>query len=402
MKKSILLLLLSQVLLTSILAQDPVYPFKPKDKKIITYHASNYYDWAPDLAKNLTSMQQNRPYMNGVAFHVGSNYGFPNLAFNNEVWTETSLKFTDLETIKSKWTTLTDNFVLVWAHSRNVNPDFFNDNLWAQIIKNTEILGKAVKTAGCKGIMFDAEFYSAGETYSPWWYSKSNTKGSPPYTDKTFEIVKAKARQRGKEYVKALQVHMPSITILTTFLYGYCWDYCYGDIQKQPDSEYALLPAFADGMLEALNAESLLIDGNETSYYINSSREHVENSDASYNHVRLEATPKVCDPALLSKWHKQGQIAMAPYLELCYNRYNPQSWSTPEYQSKWMMHNVYNGLLTTDQYVWLYIENTNFWTGKGAPAGVDMNADVNTAVSKFRNNEALGFDMYTNGGGQAQ
>lgn len=401
MIKTLLLLLCLFFAAVSSFAQSPVYPFRPKDKKLIVLHASGHFDWAPDLVNNLSKMQSDRPFINGLAFHVGPDRGGVNFGFNNEVWTETSLKFNDLKTISTKWTTLTDNFILVWGHSRNVHPDFYNDNVWAQIIKNTELLGKAVMTVGAKGIMFDPEFYSAGETYSPWWFSKSNTKGTPPYSGKSFSDVKQKARQRGKEYVQALQKYMPKITIMTTFLYGYSWDYCYGDINKQPASEYALLPAFADGMLEALNSESILVDGNETAYYINSSREHVENSDASYNHVRLVATPKVCDPTLLPKWNKQGQLAMAPYLELCYNRYSPKSYSTPTYQSNWMKHNIYNGLLTTDQYVWTYIEKMNFWTGANSPANVDVVNDVREAVTKFRNTEPLGFDMYSTSG-QAQ
>ncbi|HEX8545340.1 MAG TPA: Ig-like domain-containing protein, partial [Cytophagaceae bacterium] len=236
----------------------------------------------------------------------------------------------------------------------------------------------------------------------PWWYSKSNAKGAPPYTGKSFDLVKAKARQRGKEYAQALQIHMPKITIMTTFLYGYCWDYCYGNINNLPGSEYALLPAFADGMLEALNPESILVDGNETSYYINDSKEYINGNDASYYHVRIEATPKVCDPILLGKWNQQGQVAMAPYLDYCYNRYFPNNWSNPAYQSQWMTHNIYNSLLAADQYVWTYIEGMNFWTGANAPANVDVSSDFETAVKKFRNDEALGYDMYNTGNGASQ
>lgn len=299
MKKLFIVPILLLAIVQNSMAQSPIYPFKPKEKKIIILHSSDYYDWAPDVSKNLAAMQTARPYIDGLACHVGPEYGMPNFAFNNEAWTETGLKFNDLKSIATKWTSFTDNFILVWGHSRNIAPDFYNDKLWSQIVKNAELMGKAVKTSGCKGIMFDAEFYSGGETYSPWWFSKSNSKGTPPYNGKKFADVEAKARQRGKEYAQALQTFMPKITIMTTFLYGYCWDYCYGDINKLPASEYALLPAFADGMLDALNSESVLVDGNETAYYINSSRESVETGIANYKHVRLEATPKVIDPTLL-------------------------------------------------------------------------------------------------------
>ena len=384
-----------------LLAQAALYPFHPKDKKIIVFQGSDYFDWAPDVASNLVAMQTNRPYIDGLVFHTGPEYGVPNWAFNNEVWTETSLHFADLATIAANTTRFDENFILVWGHSRNVNPDFFNDALWTTIIANAQLMGKAVKAAGCKGIMFDPEFYSRGETYSPWYYTVpagAVCVGTPPYAaaGKTFDQVKAKARERGRAYVQALQGNMPTITIMTTFLYGAAWDYCYGQITNQPASEFALLPAFADGMLEALNAGGVIVDGNEGSYYCNETRNYVEEdvNGANYTHVRLEATPAVCDPALLPKWNRQGQVAMAPYMDLCYNIYDPHPWNTHAYQGQWMKHNVYNSLLVADQYVWTYIESMNYWTGENAPAGVNVVADIEAAVAQFRSGNALGYDMY--------
>jgi hypothetical protein len=386
-------LFLFTVSLTS--AQIPKSPYSAANKKIITLQGYRYWDWSSDLKNNLEKMQVKRPYMDGVIFHTGKVSTQPNFAFNDEVLTEESLHFDDLQIIKEKSTRFTDNFIWIWGHAQNTSPDFFNDSLWNIVGKNAELMGKAVKTAGCKGIMFDPEFYSSNDTYSPWWYGKSG-KFSAPYikAGKSFKEVQFKARQRGKEYILALQKFNPKITILTTFLYSYVWAYCYNDIQKLPDSEYSLLSAFADGMLDGLNKNSILIDGNETSYYINESRKYVENSDqADYKFCRFDAPEKLCDSATLVKWHTQGQIAMAPYLEYCYNRYSPKSWSKPEYQSKWMAHNVYNSLLATDQYVWIYIEGMDFWKGTNLPEGVDVFSDINTAIAKFKNGLSLGYDM---------
>ena len=377
-------------------AQNPVYPFHPKEKKLIVFQAYNYEDWVDDVALNLDSMQADRPYVDGLVFRASSDF-----AFDNVVWTESSMRFTDLATISTKTTTFKENFILVNAISYYANPDFFNDALWTTIISNAQLMGKAVATAGCKGIMFDAEFYTGGQTYSPWWYTvpadNPNHQGTPPYAGAgiTFDQAKAKARQRGKEYVQALQVYMPKITIMTTCLYGSAWHYCSGNIANLSSSQYALLPAFADGMLEALNADSVLVDGNEGSYYCSDTTNYVQDNvhGSNYNLIRLSAS-NVCDPALLPKWNLQGQVAMAPFMDYCYNIYSPQTWNTPTYQSKWMKHNVYNSLLATDQYAWVYVESMNFWTGENQPFGVDVFADVNDAVTTFRNGTALGYDMY--------
>jgi len=114
-------------------------------------------------------------------------------------------------------------------------------------------------------------------------------------------------------------------------------------------------------MFEGLNPGATIIDGNEPSYYIDDTRKFVENTDQTdYKFCRFDGPKSLCDPAILKKWHSQGQVAMAPYLENCYNRYTPNVWSTPDYQSKWMTHNIYNSLMTTDQYVWIYIESMDF------------------------------------------
>lgn len=382
-----------------LIAQNQVYPYQATNKKLLTLHGYKYWDWSANLKDNLETMQAKRPYIDGIIFHNGYNYGQPLFAFNNEIWTEKSLRFDDLSIISKKWTKFTDNFIWIWGHAQNTNPDFFNDTLWTKIIKNTELLGKALKTGGCKGIMFDAEFYSEGSTYSPWWYTIpfNNPKhvGTPPYSEKTFDEVSAKAKQRGREYVQALQVHMPKITILTTFLYSYVWAYCYDDIKKLPISQYGLFGAFANGMLEGLNSGSILIDGNETSYYIDETRKYFEYSDQNdYEFNRIEAPAIFCDSLLLKKWNTQGQVAMAPYLEKCYNRYGSEKWNTPDYQSKWMTHNVYNSLLASDQYVWIYIERMDFWKAENTPPQVDVYKDIKDAVDKFRNGEPLGYEMY--------
>jgi len=47
-------------------------------------------------------MQVNKPFMDGVILHTGATYCQPCFAFNNEVWTDSSLRFNELETIAGK------------------------------------------------------------------------------------------------------------------------------------------------------------------------------------------------------------------------------------------------------------------------------------------------------------
>jgi hypothetical protein len=151
-----------------------------------------------------------------------------------------------------------------------------------------------------------------------------------------------------------LQKEKPDIVVLGLFLYSVPRAYALST-EKLPKTDYALLPAFADGMLEAIGPKAVLIDGNEGSYYLDESRKYIEDSDQGDYPFVQSAAQALCAPELLSKWRVQGQVAMAPYVDLCYNRYLPARWRKPEYESCWLRHNVYNSLLASDQYVWVYV-----------------------------------------------
>lgn len=367
------------------------------DKKVIVLNAgAEHWTWGKGLADRLDKMQADRPFVDGLVFHIGSAEGTALWAFNKETWTEKKLMFGELERIAKKSTRYHDNFILVWGHARDTKPDFFDDRLWSNIAANAELLGKAVRVSGCKGIVFDPEFYSARESYSPWWYDRSGKKTihEPPYITRgqSFATVNAKARQRGRENMQALQKEKPDITVLGTFLYSAARAQALS-IDKLPKADYALLPAFVDGMLEALGPKGTIIDGNEGSYYLDESRKYVEDSDQGDYQFARSAAKALCSPELLSKWNAQGQVAMAPYVDLCYNLFSPAKWRTPEYESRWMRHNIYNSLLTSDQYVWVYVEKIDFWTGQGTPAGIDLTRDLQEAIALYRAGKPLGYDM---------
>lgn len=113
-----------------------------------------------------------------------------------------------------------------------------------------------------------------------------------------------------------------------------------------------------------------IVDGNEGSFYLDESQKYLTGSDQGDYPFVQSAARDLCAPELQAKWNRQGQVAMAPYVDLCYNLYSPIKWRTPEYESKWLWHNIYQSLLASDQYVWIYAAKIDFWTGAGAPPGL--------------------------------
>jgi hypothetical protein len=63
---------------------------------------------------------------------------------------------------------------------------------------------------------------------------------------------------------------------------------------------------------------------------------------------------------------------------------------TPQQQNQWFEQNVYYSLKNSDEYVWLYGQHMNWWTGKGLPNGI-LDA-IASAKSKLEKGQPLGFD----------
>jgi hypothetical protein len=198
-------------------------------------------------------MQRDRPFVDGLVMHTGSTPNCPAFAFNREKWTRQSLWFDDLVAIGKRSPAFRQNFLMYWPQADRGGPDFFDDELWNQIIENAKLFSTAVKLSGARGIFFDPEYYAGNASYSPWWYEPEHAGQQPPYRKRSqsFQIVANKAHERGFQLMKAFSSDKPDIVLLSTFLYSGVWSHCNGDPNRLARSQYALLAAFTDGMLEA-------------------------------------------------------------------------------------------------------------------------------------------------------
>jgi hypothetical protein len=379
------------ILVFSLFAEDG--QFHARGKKLIEF------GWdVPDaqfVRDNISTMEQ-RPF-DGVCFLLSE---ATRLGFGNKIWSDTDMQYAAVSAIQ--WSKFTHNLILYWAMSRDNDPDWYSDSLWNIILANTRKLSKAVALARCKGIMFDPEFYYHNETYSPWYFINENKEY---YPGKTYAEVAAKVRQRGGQFVKALQEEMPQIDFIT--LFGYSLPYAQTGNKGAPfDSiQYALMPAFFDGILDSCTSGFVFIDGHEGGYYETETREYFD----SKNYMKVKSATAVA-PELRSRYAARMQAGEATALDYCYSGW----WDTTiatfpiEYRQKWFEHNIYHSLLSTDQYVWLYSElgsrgedswddPLNWWSTppKYIPDGFEE--AILSAKKKLNAGEALGFDMVKNG-----
>ena len=64
---------------------------------------------------------------------------------------------------------------------------------------------------------------------------------------------------------------------------------------------------------------------------------------------------------------------------------------TPQERAKWVEHNVYYALKTSDQYVWMYSQRMNWWENLRIPPYLED--AIRSAKRKVANGEPLGFDI---------
>jgi hypothetical protein len=342
------------------------------------------YGWdlpSPDyLCDNIRAMEQT-PF-EGVIFRMKDNGG---QIFKPEAWDEKKLT-PQLQVLSDiKWGKFTDNFLSVYAAS---TMDWFSDSDWKKIIAHTKFAARAAEAAHCKGIMFDPEPYGN----NPWNYSEQKHAKT-----KTFLEYSRQARKRGAQFMRALSSRNPDLKLLMFYQYSMFYGISHdADPLRRAQSvnsyAYGLMAPFLDGMLEVAGSGIRLIDGNEHSYYYKTPLEFYR-----AHHTMKQSAKLYVAPELRAKFDRQVNAAQALYVDYVFDfrpdifKNNVASGMTPEERARWFEHNTYYALQSSDEYVWLYSENMNWWTKKNIPPG--MEAAIVSAKEKVARYQDLGFDL---------
>lgn len=344
-------------------------------KKLIEYGWDVPY---PDYIRQHIREMEQRPF-DGLIFRLKDN----NHAFDTRPWAEADLRpqFDDLAAIE--WGKFTDNFLMLYA-ANQWGMDWFSDDQWAVIEANARLSSRAARAGRCAGVCFDAEPYGA----NPWAFAAR--EGGPSFAE-TY----AKVRQRGAQFMRALQGGYPNMKLFTLFEFTFL-----GHGLTDPSFErrmeilqndgYGLYAAFINGMLEAAAPDVVLIDGNEAAYYYTT----VESYFRAYHLMRQQALGLVA-PELWDRFHRHQRAGMAVYFDQLMDTRTPPEqflghYLSPEDRLKWMENNVYWALHTCDEYTWYYSEKMNWWTGE-FPEGLDT--ALQSARDKIARGQPLGFSV---------
>lgn len=228
--------------------------------------------------------------------------------------------------------------------------DWFDDKVWEGIAHNFEVAAQVAKQGGSKGFMFDTEQY-VSLVFDYRVQSKQNKK--------TFEEFRAKARQRGREWIRAINRAYPDIVILMTFGYRTAVP---KDGSPRSASEYGLLADFLDGALEACSPQTRLVDAWEFSYGYKTQKQYAD----AYRTIREESLAWTEVP---DKYRQFMQAGFGVWMD---NQWRNTGWNATDFSKNYFspaefQDSVRFALERTDEYVWIYTEKPKWWTPENLP-----------------------------------
>ncbi len=290
-----------------------------------------------------------------------------------------------------EWRTFTDNFI--YFHCDD-NVDWFDDAMWDEnspFLRNIGWCAKAARVGGCVGLAFDPEFVYWGRPYSAWKVEWQKHRGKRSFAE--YEQI---VRKRGAQYMDRIEEEFPDPVILTLF-----WTSMprFQEAARETDPSrreailkseyYGLLPAFLNGMLEAADSGTVFVDGDEQSYYYNRELHYFR----AYHRIH-QAGQALIPRDLRGKYRRHvqaGHAVFADYLCGTMENHTEATYVTPEERARWVEHNAYWALTSSDRYVWFYSERMDWWNGRNLPGFLD--GALRSAKQKVAQGRPLGFDV---------
>jgi hypothetical protein len=282
--------------------------------------------------------------------------GKPVGAFVNEAWGRRAFTAADVQPAlddlrATPFKRFTENFLRF-----NVMPgdvDWFDDAGFDVVASNAKLAAQVARDGHARGILFDIEQYGSPLfTYPKQAHAK----------EKSWADYSRQARVRGAQVVRAFQEGYPGVTVLFTFGYTLPYATTRHDPAKLPEDRYGLLAPFLDGMLDAADPQTRLIDGFESSYGYQSSKQF----QAARQEFETGVLPYVADA---DRYHARFRLGFGLWLD---EDWRKRGWSATDPSKNYFTPAkftaaVSDALRASDEYVWIYTEKPWWWTAAGKP-----------------------------------
>ena len=258
----------------------------------------------------------------------------------------------------AQWRAFTDNFlpIVLSAAQSAAGLNWFDDERWRIITQNFAVVAQVAGSGGLKGLILDPEHYN----YYLFRYADQRQQVDRPFADYV-----GVARQRGREVMTAIAAHLPKAVLLS--LYAYTLPLSERERGKRlEDTGYGLLPAFYDGLLEAMPAGAFLVDGYEPAYAFKERRQFLE----GYRRIRRDAVDLSAVPDRYRQHVKAGFGLWLDY------RQKLEHFTPAEFRQA-----VSAALEISNGYVWIYSHGPRFFPAANvAPSYIDALAEARRGV----------------------
>ncbi len=342
----------------------------PKSKLIDAAWVAPSVGW---LSRNLDQVQSEP--VDGLFFKV--NDKSDTFSFDTDRWTTTSLKMGAMSRLD--WGRLTDRFLFM----QSFGPESWNWETsagWSTVLANMRVLSEVSATADLTGVAWEPEFHYEANAPEAWGYS------SERYPDKSFAEMETIVRARGGEFMEALQSADADLKLFAYHLGSWPATQTGLDRSRLADARDALFPAFFEGMLSSVGPNVSLIDGNKPAYTNDDTQKFTDIKAFTKQDV-----PQFLDPSVRDTYAASVSVAQPIYLDHIWGLTPFSPVYDVAYQRAWLEHNVYQALMTTDEYAWIFTKTVQLHTSS-LPEGGILEA-ITAARDDLSEGLPLGFDM---------
>ncbi len=219
--------------------------------------------------------------------------------------------------------------------------DWF-DSRWDDVLFNTAVIARIAKEGGCVGLLFDPEEYGKNRM---WTFSEAGGA-------RDRKVILEKVKERGSDFMRAIEQEFPGVKVLCSL----------GPSFSIGREDYDLLPAFIEGMCRVAGPGSQIIDGAEQSYGF----ERTAQFQMELHKMKIDSRQLFAEKTLYDQKMRVGFGLWIDYLSGGYykgwhpsepakNHFTPEEWRAT----------VRTALRHSDEYVWIYSQKLNWWTGEG-------------------------------------
>jgi hypothetical protein len=334
------LLFLLPLLAAHALAADP-----PRAKHLIEF------GWdEPDTAfmRQHVAQMEATPF-DGVVFHPRGDLLWK--TWSKKPFTAADLQPSIDDLKATKFTRFKHNFLRV--NTAPADLDWFDDH--AAVLNNVRLMARTAKQGGCKGVLFDIEQYN----HPLFQYEKQRDAKT-----KSWDQYAKQVRLRGRETMAAFQAEFPGLTVFLTFGYSLPLTQTGGDVAKLPKAEYGLLAPFLDGLLDAAEGDTRIVDGHELSY----GYKEPERFTKALANIKTGVLPFVGPGP--DRYRKHFSAAFGLWMDQDWRK---KGWDIQDPSKNYFTPEAFEtslraALQNADEYVWIYTETPRWWTAEGKPA----------------------------------